>query len=94
MDKRVEEGNKVSEKKIRKILVQQDSTNSSQYDRQDAQRAEMCDIHNFDVSFGTQFTSFVCTKECHQLSLIYFRKQEIGLILRWYIQLMENCEGS
>jgi len=67
-----------------KILVCQGEKSSrkiSQYARQDTQRVEMCDTHNFDVSFGAQFTSFMYVKERHQLFLNYFRQRDTGTYL-------------
>jgi hypothetical protein len=74
----------VPEKKTIKFWQSRGNTSSrkfSQYDRQDTQRVEMCDTDDFDVSFGAQFTSFVCTKERHQLFLNQFRNQETGIYL-------------
>jgi hypothetical protein len=41
----------------------------------------MCDADNLDVSFGAQFTSFMCIKELHQLLLNYFRQRDTGIYL-------------
>jgi hypothetical protein len=82
--KRVEEETS-SRKENYKVLVEQGGKKSSkkfsQYDRQDTQRVKMCDTYNFDVSFGAQFTSFMCIKERHQLFLNYFQQRDTGIYL-------------